>query len=88
MIRCHLFSALWASLKIMERVVSLDPQLRVFVARSLMVAKADSIITGYTHEEALGKNPRILKSGYHSSDFYEPYFVKSSATSLAVLIML
>ncbi len=27
--------------------------------------------TGYTLEEALGKNPRILKSGIHSREFYE-----------------
>ena len=26
--------------------------------------------TGYTREEALGKTPRILKSGHHDSDFY------------------
>ncbi|GAC13074.1 bifunctional diguanylate cyclase/phosphodiesterase [Aliiglaciecola lipolytica] len=27
-------------------------------------------ITGYSHEEVLGKNPRILQSNEHSSDFY------------------
>jgi PAS domain S-box-containing protein len=27
-------------------------------------------LTGYTGEEALGKNPRILKSGMHSVEFY------------------
>ncbi len=27
-------------------------------------------ITGYTREEALGQNPRILKSGFHGDDFY------------------
>ncbi|WP_372905505.1 PAS domain S-box protein [Rhodohalobacter sp.] len=27
-------------------------------------------LTGYTFEEALGKNPRILKSGYQSDEFY------------------
>ncbi len=26
--------------------------------------------TGYTREEALGQNPRVLKSGFHSPDFY------------------
>jgi len=28
-------------------------------------------VTGYSREEALGKNPRILKSGLHSRAFYE-----------------
>ena len=27
-------------------------------------------ITGYSHEEALGKNPRILQSGSHDKSFY------------------
>lgn len=27
-------------------------------------------ITGYTRQEAIGKNPRILKSGKHDSEFY------------------
>ncbi|HEY58737.1 MAG TPA: PAS domain S-box protein [Anaerolineae bacterium] len=27
-------------------------------------------MTGYTPEEILGENPRILKSGYHSAEFY------------------
>jgi PAS domain S-box-containing protein len=30
-----------------------------------------SVITGYTAEEALGRNPRILKSYFHSADFYQ-----------------
>ncbi len=29
-----------------------------------------TILTGYSIEEAVGKNPRILKSGYHSTEFY------------------
>lgn len=28
-------------------------------------------ITGYTREEALGKNPRVLKSNFHDAAFYE-----------------
>ncbi len=27
-------------------------------------------LTGYTAEEAIGRNPRVLKSGRHSADFY------------------
>ncbi|MEW8047556.1 MAG: EAL domain-containing protein, partial [Candidatus Thiodiazotropha sp.] len=28
-------------------------------------------ITGYSHEEVLGQNPRVLKSGHHPDSFYE-----------------
>ena len=28
-------------------------------------------LTGYTHDEAVGRNPRILKSGEHTPEFYE-----------------
>ncbi|MEW8535060.1 MAG: EAL domain-containing protein [Candidatus Thiodiazotropha endolucinida] len=28
-------------------------------------------ITGYSHEEVLGLNPRVLKSGHHSDSFYK-----------------
>ncbi len=34
------------------------------------VNPAFSQITGYTREEVLGKNPRILKSGHHDQAFY------------------
>lgn len=34
------------------------------------VNPAFSRITGYTHEEVLGKNPRFLKSGHHDQAFY------------------
>lgn len=31
-------------------------------------------VTGYSKEEVLGKNPRILKSGYHDKVFYEEFW--------------
>jgi diguanylate cyclase (GGDEF)-like protein/PAS domain S-box-containing protein len=37
----------------------------------LRVNHAFTRITGYTAEEAIGKNPRILKSDQHNSNFYE-----------------
>ncbi|MBP8849035.1 MAG: PAS domain S-box protein [Breznakibacter sp.] len=30
-----------------------------------------TIITGYTYEEAIGNNPRILQSNYHPKEFYQ-----------------
>lgn len=30
-----------------------------------------TVLSGYTPEEAIGKNPRILKSGVHSNEFYK-----------------
>lgn len=30
-----------------------------------------ALVTGYSEEEAIGQNPRILKSGRHSDEFYE-----------------
>ncbi len=30
-----------------------------------------TLITGYTAEEVVGQNPRVLKSGFHPAEFYE-----------------
>jgi len=35
--------------------------------------------TGYTRSEAIGQSPRILKSGYHSEDFYKNLWGKISS---------
>jgi diguanylate cyclase (GGDEF)-like protein/PAS domain S-box-containing protein len=37
----------------------------------LFVNEAFTQISGYSAEEAIGQNPRILKSGKHNQDFYE-----------------
>ncbi len=39
-------------------------------ARIVYVNPAFEKVTGYTREEALGQNPRVLKSGKHSTEFY------------------
>ena len=39
--------------------------------RIISVNKAFTTMTGYTEKEALGQNPRLLKSGRHDSAFYE-----------------
>ena len=39
-------------------------------ARIVEVNNTFSRITGYTREEALGQNPRLLRSGHHGHDFY------------------
>ena len=36
----------------------------------ILVNSAFSAITGYSAEEAIGKNPRMLKSQHHDADFY------------------
>ncbi len=40
-------------------------------ANIVAVNRAFTQITGYTEEEVLGRNPRLLQSGYHSQAFYE-----------------
>jgi len=37
----------------------------------LMVNKAFSAVTGYSPEEVIGQNPRLLSSGRQSADFYQ-----------------
>jgi diguanylate cyclase (GGDEF)-like protein/PAS domain S-box-containing protein len=39
--------------------------------RILSVNKAFTVLTGYSREEALGNNPRILQSGKHDAAFYK-----------------
>ena len=49
-----------------EAVTITDPNGKI-----IRVNNAFSEITGYTKEEAIGKNPSILKSGRHSTEFYQ-----------------
>ena len=49
----------------MEAIVITDIENNI-----IQINKAFSEITGYSPEEVIGKNPRILKSGRHDQDFY------------------
>lgn len=46
----------------------------------VMVNKAFTRLTGITQEEANGKSPSILSSGWHSSEFYEAMWSSIHAT--------
>jgi diguanylate cyclase (GGDEF)-like protein/PAS domain S-box-containing protein len=49
-----------------ESIIVTDAQNRI-----LFVNPAFEIVTGYSAEEVIGKNPRILQSGMHDKPFYE-----------------
>jgi diguanylate cyclase (GGDEF)-like protein/PAS domain S-box-containing protein len=49
-----------------EGILITDPQ-----ARIISVNEAFTRITGYTAEEVVGKNPRVLQSGRHGAEFYK-----------------
>ncbi len=48
-----------------EAIVITDPEGTIQYVNPAFIA-----ITGYSFEEAVGQNPRVLKSGKHSADFY------------------
>ncbi|OIQ96896.1 putative diguanylate cyclase YegE [mine drainage metagenome] len=48
----------------------------------LRVNQAYTAITGYTAADAVGKNPRILKSGRHDSEFYASMWQSLASTGL------
>ena len=41
-----------------------------------------TVVTGYTMDEVIGKNPRMLKSGEHSTDFYRELWQEIKAGNL------
>jgi diguanylate cyclase (GGDEF)-like protein/PAS domain S-box-containing protein len=52
-----------------EAVMVTDANLNI-----VSVNRAFSAITGYSSEEAIGRSPRILKSGVHTQNFYDSMF--------------
>ncbi|MCI0508294.1 MAG: EAL domain-containing protein [Gammaproteobacteria bacterium] len=46
----------------------------------LRVNPAFTQITGYSAEEALGNNPKMLQSGHHGKDFYERFWYSITTT--------
>jgi diguanylate cyclase (GGDEF)-like protein/PAS domain S-box-containing protein len=49
-----------------DGVLIVDPDIKIVATNEAFTA-----ITGYSQEEVLGKNPRILSSGKHDKEFYE-----------------
>lgn len=68
---------LWSAIfsNAVEGIVITDDKVNI-----LLVNSAFSTVTGYSQNEVVGKNPRILKSGHHSLRFYEQMW-----ESLAIL---
>jgi len=54
---------------IAEAVVITDPEGHIIYANPVFTK-----VTGYSVQEALGKNPRFLKSGYHDAEFYRQFW--------------
>jgi PAS domain S-box-containing protein len=61
-VTARLFSAIE---QVRESIVITDPEGRI-----VYVNPAFERVTGYSRQEALGQNPRMLKSTRHSGDFY------------------
>ena len=63
-----------SQLKLLNRVVEQSPVTVVITDKAGNIQYANPVfttITGYSIEEVMGKNLRILSSGIHSKDFYE-----------------
>ncbi len=61
-------------LKLLSRAVEQSPVAIVVTdrdAKILYVNSSFETISGYSISETIGKNPNILKSGYHSNEFYK-----------------
>lgn len=61
-------------LKIMSYVIEQSPSSILITDKTGKIEYANptfSEITGYSREEVMGKNPKILNAGYHSKEFYK-----------------
>jgi diguanylate cyclase (GGDEF)-like protein/PAS domain S-box-containing protein len=56
-----------------EGVLITDPDTSI-----VAINEAFTVITGYTEDDVLGKNPSILSSGKHDKDFYEKLWLSLS----------
>lgn len=80
--KVHVFLRLYRQYQqLQENNAALSLAASVFESQQgIMISNADNIIvrvnkafteiTGYSSKEAVGKNPRLLKSGRHDTDFY------------------
>lgn len=60
-----------------EGIMIVDPACII-----MRVNKAFTRITGYTEEEAVGKTPHLLSSGYHNAEFYAALWDSLNTTGL------
>jgi len=63
----------------LERAIEQSPSSIVITDKDGIIEyvnPAFSSITGYSKSEAIGANPKILKSGYHCDEFYESMWLK------------
>ena len=60
-----------------ETIIITDPDAKILYANP-----AFEKITGYTCAEALGRNPRILKSGQHNAEFYSKLWATLTAAQV------
>lgn len=67
--------------RLLGRVVEEGPTMMVLTdpqGTIQYVNPAFSLATGYTAEEAIGQNPRLLKSGHHPPEFYKDLWERIS----------
>ena len=64
-------------LRLMKKAVDESPILILFTDKNGIIQYVNNKFeeyTGFSKEEAIGKTPRIIKSGYHTKEYYEKFW--------------